>query len=100
MQIVLKEKLKSYMLLKNKKDIIVEVITSDSSDFEVTELHTHFVNEKQKEFFKIKKKFYSKETELGELLLPPYKLEFDNVITFDLKTFLFIKYIKQEGIKL
>lgn len=100
MRIVLEESLTAYMKEKGKKHIIVEVITSDSSDFEVTELHTYFINEKQKEYFKTKKHFYSKETEMGELLLPPYRLEFDETVTFRLKSFLFIKYVAQEGIRL
>lgn len=100
MQIVLEESLKTYMREKGKRDIVVEVITSDSSDFEVTELHTHFINERQKEFFKTKKHFHSKETELGELLLPPYRLEYGETVTFRLKSFLFIKYVTQEGIRL
>lgn len=100
MRIVLEESLMAYMKEKGKKDIIVEVITSDSSDFEITELHTHFINERQKEYFKTKKHFYSKETEMGEVLLPPYRLEFCETVTFRLKSFLFIKYVTQEGIRL
>lgn len=100
MQIVLEEDLIAYMREKGKKDIVVEVITSDSSDFEVTELHTHFVSARQKEYFKTKKHFYSKETELGEVLLPPYRLEFSEKVTFRLKKFLFIRYVTQEGIHL
>lgn len=100
MQIVLEESLMAYMKEKGKSDIVVEVITSDSSDFEVTELHTHFVNAKQKEYFKTKKHFYSKETAMGEVLLPPYKLEFCETVTFRLKSFLFIRYVTQEGIRL
>lgn len=98
MQIVLEESLMAYMKEKGKRDIVVEVITSDSSDFEVTELHTHFINAKQKEYFKTKKHFYSKETELGEVLFPPYRLELKETVTFRLKTFLFIRYVVQEGI--
>lgn len=100
MQIVLEQSLMTYMKEKGKRDIVVEVITSDSSDFEVTELHTHFINARQKEYFKTKKHFYSKETEMGEVLLPPYKLEFCGTVTFRLKSFLFIRYVTQEGIRL
>lgn len=100
MQIVLEDSLIAYMKEKGKKDIVVEVITSDSSDFEVTELHTHFINARQKEFFKTKKHFYSKETDLGEVLFPPYRLEIQETVTFRLKSFLFIKYVAQEGIRL
>jgi hypothetical protein len=92
--------LRTYMQEKGKKHIIVEVVQSDSSDFEVTELHVHFVNEKQAEYFRSKKHFTAKTTELGEVLLPPYRLEYDPVITFSLRKFLFIRYVGHEGIRL
>jgi hypothetical protein len=100
MEFIYDAELQTYMREKNKRNIIVEVATSDSSDFEVTELHVHFVNEKQSEFFKNKKHFRSIATELGEVLLPPYRLEYEPVITFHLKKFLFIPYVAQEGISL
>ena len=49
-------KIQSYMRQKNKRNIVVEVISSSSSDFEVTELHVHFINEKQTAFFLENKK--------------------------------------------
>lgn len=100
MKFVYEPALQMYMKEKNKKNIIVEVVTSDSSDFEVTELHVHFVNEKQTAYFKEKKRFSSFVTEMGEVLLPPYKLEYAPVITFGLKSFLFIRYVTQDGISL
>lgn len=100
MEFVYDAELKKYMHEKNKKNIVVEVVSSDSSDFEVTELHVHFADEKQTEFFKSKRRFGSFQTEIGEVLLPPYRLEYDPVITFQLKKFLFFRYVTQEGIKL
>lgn len=93
-------KIQSYMRQKNKRNIVVEVISSSSSDFEVTELHVHFINEKQTAFFLENKHFRSMQTEMGLVLLPPYRLEYEDTVTFDLKSFLGIKYITQEGIAL
>lgn len=98
MKFVYKPELQAYMREKNRKNIVVEVAKSDSSDFEVAELHVHFVNEKQTEAFKMRGKFRSVQTEMGEVLLPPYRLEYEPVITFGLKKLWFIRYITQEGI--
>lgn len=93
-------KLQNYMQAKKKHNIIIEVISSSSSDFEVTELHVHFINEKQTAFFLQNKHFRSIQTDMGLVLLPPYRLEYADNISFDLKSFLGIKYITQEGIAL
>lgn len=93
-------KIQTYMRQKNKHNIIIEVISSSSSDFEVTELHVHFISEKQAAFFLESKHFRSMQTKMGLVLLPPYRLEYADTITFDLKSFLGIKYITQEGITL
>lgn len=94
------KKIQNYMQQKNKHNIVVEVISSSSSDFEVTELHVHFITEKQTAFFLESKHFRSIQTKMGLVLLPPYRLEYEDTITFDLKSFLGIKYITQEGIAL
>ena len=100
MRFVCEPALLERMRRKNKKYIIVEVVTSDSSDFEVTELHVYLADEKQAAFFKEKKKFRSQPMEEGEVLLPPYRLEYEDTVTFGLKSFLFLKWVTYEGIRL
>lgn len=100
MKFVYEQALQEYMLQKKKQIIAVEVITSDHSDFEVTELHVHFVNSKRADFFKTKKHFRSHTTAMGEVLLPPYRLEYDETITFGLKSFLCFRHVTQQGIRL
>lgn len=100
MEFVYTPELKAYMKEKNKKHIIVEVDSSDSSDFEVTELHVHFVSERQAELFKKRKKFQGISTEMGEVLLPPYHLEYEQTVKFFLKKVLFLKMVGYEGIRL
>lgn len=99
MEFVYEKDLQEYMKKKGKKTIVVEVVTANCSDFEITELNVHLINEKQAEYFKTKKKFRSKETEMGEVLLPPYRLEYDDTVTFGLKSFLGIKQLTWQGIK-
>lgn len=89
-----------YMQAKGKHNIVVEIASSDSSDFEVTELHVHLCSDKDAEFFKNKKRFTAHESEAGLVLLPPYKLEYDDTISFSLKKLLFIPYLKYTGIRL
>lgn len=93
------EELKDYMKKKQKRIIIVEVVTT-SSDIEITEFNVHFVTEKQAEYFISKKKFRSVKTGLGEVLLPNYHLEYDETITFGMKSFWFLNWLTQEGIRL
>lgn len=92
--------LRQYMREKNKRIIIVEVAKSDGSDFEVAELHVHFTSKKQAELFQKRQKFRSITTELGEVLLPNYRLEYEETVTFGLKKILFWNVVTQEGIRL
>ena len=89
-----------YMQGKGKKHIAVEVATSDHSDFEVTELYFRFVSEKHALYLRDKKRYILKETPVGFVLLPPYRLHYDDTVTFGLKKFLFFRSITQTGISL
>lgn len=100
MKFVYEQALQDYMQKKGKNAIIVEVVSSNCSDFEVTELNVHFVTEKQAAYFKNRKHFRSYAAPLGEVLLPPYRLEYDDTITFGIKSFLGISLITQQGIRL
>ena len=51
--------------------------------------------------FKESKHFRSIVTKVGEVLLPPYRLEYDDVLTFGLGRGLFgIKKLTYEGVRL
>lgn len=100
MEFVYEEALEAYMKKKGKRVIAVEVVTSNNSDFEVTELHVRFLNEKMARVFKEKKHFKSHETDVGEVLLPPYRLEYEDRVIFGLKSFLGIRYLTHQGIRL
>lgn len=99
MEFIYEPKLIEYMNKKEKRNIVVEEITSNHSDFEITELYIHLIDDKQTEFFKTKKRYYSKNTRIGEVLLPPYALKYDDTVTFGLKSFLGIKHVTCKGIR-
>ena len=99
MEFVYDDAMREYMTLKGKRHIVVEVVSSDHSDFEVTELYPHIISEKKAAEFK-RKRFVVRETDMGEVLLPPYRLQYADVIRFSLRSFLGIKSIRQEGIEL
>ncbi len=89
-----------YMDKKGKNIIVVEEVTINNSDIELTELHVHLIDTKRAEEFKTKKRYRSIDTDAGAVLLPPFKLKFDDVITFGLKSFLGFKYLTYKGIKI
>ncbi len=91
--------LRRYMEASGKKIIIVEVIQCDG-DFEVTELHVHFTDERQAKLFQERRKFRRVETELGAVLLPNYRLQYQDTVTFGLKKVLFWHVVTQTGISL
>ena len=92
--------LREYMARKGMATIAVEVMSSQNSDFEITELYVHLISDKQAEYFKAKKRFRPVSTELGEVLLPPYRLEYDETITFTLKKWWIFHSVRQTGIRL
>lgn len=94
------DQLKEYMNATGKKIIIVEVAKSDGSDFEVAELHIHFTSESQAKLFEQKQHYHRRELDWGTVLLPNYRLEYADIVTFDIKKVLFLHLIKQTGIKL
>ena len=99
MRIEYDEPLREYMQKKGLSAIAVEVVTSNS-DIEVTELYVHLIRDSQAEYFKAKKRFRAVQGELGEVLLPPYRLEYDDTIRFSLKKIWIFSSVKQEGIRL
>ncbi len=100
MKFVYEDALKEYMEKTGKRIIAVEVASSNCSDIEVTEIYVHFIKEKQAEYYKAKKRFRGYETEMGEVLLPAYRLVYEDTVVFGLKTFWFIKSVTYKGIKI
>lgn len=83
----------------------MEVATTDTSDFDVTEIFIRTCDGKHREYLVEKKKY--REVEIkgiqpdeAVVLLPNYRLEVEEEIDFDLKKILFINKITYKGIKL
>ena len=89
----------AYMDEKGLNKLCVEVVTANS-DIDCTELYVHFVKPGQAEEFKKRKRYRSVKTEHGEVLLPPYVLEYDDVVTFGLKKTWVFRSVSFEGIRL
>ena len=99
MEIIYSDKLISYMKEKNKTIILVELVEINTSDIEIAELHVQFATKGQKKTFMEKKRYYSKEAPVGEILFPPFPLMMEEKIFLDLKKVLFFHVITQKGIK-
>lgn len=99
MNFICEPALQEYMQKKKRSAIVVEEITSNNSDFEITELHIHLADQKQAAHFKTKKRYYTHKTDFGEVLLPPFKLKIADTVVFSLKSFLGIRYVTQKGIE-
>lgn len=100
MEFIYEPALQEYMRQQKKNTIVVEVVTSDYSDFEISELHVHLVDDRKAEFFKNKKHYRARQTENGEVLLPPFRLKIEETVRFGLKSFWFVKYVSCQGIQI
>ncbi len=88
------------MKKKGKKNISVEVASSDRSDFEVTELYCRFVKDDYAFYLRDKNRYVLRETEVGYVLLPPYRLHYEDTVTFGLKKFWIFHSITMSGVEL
>ena len=105
MKITVSEALKNHLMHKNKRNIVVEVATTDRSDFDVTEIFIRLCDYSHRDYLKEKKGYreYPIEGVPGNhmaVLFKPYRLELDEEIHFDIvKKWIFNKII-YEGIRL
>ena len=72
---------------------------SQHSDIEIQDFHVHLISERMANIFKTERKYRSVPTEHGEVLLPRYRLEYDETVTFGLKKFLCFKSVTFQGIR-
>jgi len=91
--------LEQYIRAKGKAALAVTVAATENSDINVEELHLRLLSRKDADFMKAKQHYRGFSTPVCEVLLPNYRLEYDDVVTFYLKHFLFIPYVKSEGIR-
>ena len=98
MEIILDPALKEYMKKKNKTTIIVEAVTCNTSDCEITELSVRLAGPRQTTVYKEQNSYFIKQLDNFEILLPDHRTNYKDTVTFRLKSFLGIKYLSYEGI--
>ena len=91
--------LREHMKKKGCSTLVVEVVSSNS-DFEITELYIHLVRPAQAEEFRCRKGYRTADLDGGEVLLPPYRLEFSDEVVFDLRSVWIFHSIYTKGIRL
>lgn len=94
------DQLKEYIKQNNKKNIVIEVVTCNNSEIEIAELHVYLIDDKRARYFKEKKGYGFVTTEEGEVLIPKFKLTYDDIIYFDLKKVLFFHMLTYKGVVL
>ena len=92
--------LMEYMDKKNNHTILVELVEINNTDVEVVDLHVYLPHKNQREKFLKEKKYRVINTEVGEVLLPPYPLQLEEEVTFGLKKFWIFTSLSYTGIKI
>ncbi len=100
MKFIYTDDLIEYMKKKKRLNISVEVAQSNNSDFDVTEIYIRLVTDKFASYLCEKKNYRANKTPVGLVLLPPYRLEYGDTITFKLKRYWIFSFPAQEGIRL
>ena len=102
MEFIYEPELLEYMKSKGRYNIIVELVSIDHSDIEMTDLHVFLANERQMKLFKEEKKYKSIKTEVGEVLMPVYKFDMDEdkKVVFGLKSTWIFKTVTVKGIRI
>ena len=87
------------MRKKGRRNLSVEVASTNHSDLDVTELYYRVIDDRTAEYLK-KKRYRAVGTETGLVMLPPYRLQYDETVTFRLKKVLFFYVVTADGISL
>ena len=87
-----------YMKKKNNTTILVELVELNNTDLEIMELTVRLADARTRDIFINKKQYRVIETEVGEVLLPVFPLDYSDTVSFGLKKFLCFKHISCQGI--
>ena len=99
MTFVIDEALKAHMEHTGKRNVVVEVVTAETSDIEITELHVYLTDDKQAKILKERKRYRGQEIDGGEVLLPPFPLQYEEEVRFWLKKAWIFKMVGYAGVK-
>ena len=105
MKITISEELKKHLQHRNKRNIVVEVATTDHSDFDVTEIFTRTCDSAHRTYLKNKKGYKEYPIEgipqdSMVVLFKPYTLVISDEVSFDLGKKWIFKHITYSGISL
>ncbi len=90
-----------YMKKHKKSVILVDIASSNTSDFDVTELYLRFITDKHADRLLGENRGYRAiEAPVGRLIFPPYHMHIADTVRIYLKRVLFFYMIKCEGLKL
>ena len=87
-----------FMENSGKRTILVELVQINNSDFEISELHVRFVDGRVRKLF-LDKGYRLHTTPHGEVLMPRFPLDTEDVVRFGLKKILFWNHLTYSGIK-
>ena len=94
MNFIYSPELLAYMEKKKQRNISVEVASASHSDLEVTEIYFRLVTDSFADYLVNKRSYRSRETEVGRVLLPPYRLVYDETVEFGIKKYwIFHKFV-------
>ena len=98
MNIVYTPELLDYMKQKKNNNILVELAELNNTDLEIMELSIRLPDARTRNIFIEKKGYRVVKTEVGEVHLPRFPLDYSETITFGLKKVLFFRQITCNGI--
>ncbi len=97
MNITYDDKLIQYMKKHNKEYILVEMV-SPNADVDISELAVRFLDRKQADFYKEKKRFREIPAPVGSVIMDRHPLNFAEVVRFGLRDFFLFALPFQKGI--
>jgi len=96
---IIEPELREWLREKDHTVIAVEIDSSSRCDFEVQEFHIRAVTKKHAAAMEKQKGMHRRQAEDGtEILLPNYRLEYEQEVRFGLKKVLCFHIITQTGI--
>ena len=100
MEFQFSERLKNYIKKTGRQHILIEVVTANTSDIEVSEIAVRFVSPRIADHYIREKRFAEKQTEVCTVLLPRYPINYADTVMLDIRSFLFFHLLRQKGMKI
>lgn len=86
------------MKKKNMRNIVVEVASSNTSDFEVSEIFLRLCRDEHADYLVEKKRYRRENCDDFCVILPPYRLEYQQNVRFYIKKWWIFTHLAYEGI--